>query len=88
MIVPVVVVSWLACRDRPCGRRSWSRSWLAVVIPVVVVPVVVVLALLVVIVVLRFLATLMLVVAALVGLGLLAFLTWVAESLYRLEEGW
>src|SRR5882672_90956 len=48
--------------------------------------VVVVLGLLLVIVVLPFLATLVLVVAAVVGLGWLAFLAWDAEILYRLEN--
>src|SRR6267142_1730643 len=47
---------------------------------------VVVLGLLLVIVVLPFLATLVLVVAAVVGLGWLAFLAWDAEILYRLEN--
>src|ERR1700716_3789846 len=57
---------------------------------VVVVPgmlrVVVVPGMLLVIVVLPFLATLVLVVAAVVGLGWLAFLAWDAELLYRLEN--
>src|SRR6267378_1187133 len=48
--------------------------------------VVVVLGLLLVIVVLPFLATLVLVVAAVVGLGWLAFLAWDAKILYRLEN--
>src|SRR5712675_1095798 len=57
-----------------------------VVVVLGVLRVVVVLGLLLVIVVLPFLATLVLVVAAVVGLGWLAFLAWDAEILYRLEN--
>src|SRR5712675_2347594 len=59
---------------------------LRVVVVLGVLRVVVVLGLLLVIVVLPFLATLVLVVAAVVGLGWLAFLAWDAEILYRLEN--
>src|SRR5882724_5099094 len=59
---------------------------LRVVVVLGVHRVVVVLGLLLVIVVLPFLATLVLVVAAVVGLGWLAFLAWDAEILYRLEN--
>src|SRR5437879_6107226 len=59
---------------------------LRVVVVLGMLRVVVVLGLLLVIVVLPFLATLVLVVAAVVGLGWLAFLAWDAEFLYRLEN--
>src|SRR6266850_2489507 len=59
---------------------------LRVVVVLGVLRVVVVLGLLLVIVVLPFLATLVLVVAAVVGLGWLAFLAWDAKILYRLEN--
>src|SRR5712671_6106717 len=59
---------------------------LRVVVVLGMLRVVVVLGLLLVIVVLPFLATLVLVVAAVVGLGWLAFLAWDAEILYRLEN--
>src|SRR5258705_187954 len=59
---------------------------LRVVVVLGVLRVVVVLGLLLVIVVLPFLATLVLVVAAVVGLGWLAFLAWDAEIRYRLEN--
>src|SRR5882672_6508509 len=59
---------------------------LRVVVVLGMLRVVVVLGVLLVIVVLPFLATLVLVVAAVVGLGWLAFLAWDAEILYRLEN--
>src|SRR5882672_9215558 len=59
---------------------------LRVVVVLGMLRVVVVLGVLRVVVVLPFLATLVLVVAAVVGLGWLAFLAWDAEILYRLEN--